>query len=234
LQINNCLVEFKKEILMKKIIIVQVIIILLAVMKSYGQVQPLNLDEIKGVAKSDEYTKLFNRYQANDTTLTTENYRNLYFGNAFRASFKAYARHDSEIVLMKYLNTNGEKADINKVLYYTQLILKDLPFSLKMIGITATAYEKLGDKNTLKLWDYKYMTLIDAILSTGDGKTHQTAFVVTSTTDEYTILEVLELNFLSQSLEQKNGKAYDLMKVEKNQYGVEAVYFDVSLFFGKK
>jgi hypothetical protein len=218
---------------MKKIIIIQVIIILLAVMKSNGQTKLLNLDEIKSIANSDKYTELFKRYQANDTTLLTEDYRNLYFGNTFRASFKANDTHDSEAVLMKYMNTNGTQANFNKVLSYTKLILKDFPYSLKMIGITTTVYGKHGNKKALRLWYYKYMTLIDAILSTGDGKTPQTAFVVTSTTDEHTILEVLGLKFLSQSLEQKNGKTYDLMKVEKNQNGVEAVYFDVSLFFGK-
>jgi len=84
-----------------------------------------------------------------------------------------------------------------------------------------------------KLWFRKYGQLVKTILSTGDGKEPGSAYIVTSTSDEYTVLDFLELKFTQQAFIEHKKKWYDLMSVRENESGIDKVYFDINLFFGK-
>lgn len=71
-------------------------------------------------------------------------------------------------------------------------------------------------------------------MSSGDGKTPKTAFIVAKITDEYSILNALRLKFKGQALISMKKKLYDLMNVAQNEYGIDKLYFDINLFFGKE
>ena len=99
--------------------------------------------------------------------------------------------------------------------------------------MTAIAYNKIGIVDSSAIWFYKYDKLIRTIMSSGDGKTEKTAFIVVKVLDEYSILNALRLQFKRQALTSKKKKYYDLMNVAQNEYGIEKLYFDINLFFGK-
>lgn len=200
---------------------------------TYGQKVPLDLDKIRKFAKTDSYDKLYQQYLANDTTLSLEDYVNIYYGQAFLDSYQPNARPDSVKELNTYLNTAGESIDFQKVLQYTQPILQKFPFNIEQILITAVAHEKLGNQGLSQRWFYKYDKLIRTILSSGDGKSEETAMVVTKVTDEYSILEALQLEFTSQTLTGNIKKKYDVMEVAPNNIGINQLYFDINLFYGK-
>jgi hypothetical protein len=216
---------------MRKILMIQ--ILTLTTLISFGQIKSIDLNKIRSLANKDSYNKLFDRFIANDTTLSLDDYVIIYYGQAFRENYKPNARHDSVKVLNMYLNNNKDSIDFHKVLSYTNMILNDFPFNIEQIYIAWIAYDKIGVKDSSDIWFYKYDRLIRTIMSSGDGKTPKTAFIVAKITDEYSILNALGLQLTGQALISKKKKSYDLMNVAQNQYGIDKLYFDINLFFGK-
>ncbi len=208
-------------------------ILTLTTLISFGQIKSIDLNKIRSLANKDSYNKLFDRFIANDTTLSLDDYVIIYYGQAFRENYKPNARHDSVKVLNMYLNNNKDSIDFHKVLSYTNMILNDFPFNIEQIYIAWIAYDKIGVKDSSDIWFYKYDRLIRTIMSSGDGKTPKTAFIVAKITDEYSILNALGLQLTGQALISKKKKSYDLMNVAQNQYGIDKLYFDINLFFGK-
>ncbi len=209
-------------------------ILALIALSSFGQKKPVDLNEIKGIANSTTYNDLFDRYRANDTTLTLDEYIVIYYGQAFRDDYKPRARHDSVRALNMHLNHSIDSIDFYKVLDYTRLILNDFPFNIEQIYIAGIAYENLVVIDSSYIWFYKYDKLIRTIMSSGDGKKEKTAFIVTKISDEYSILSAMGLQFTGQALTSKKKKHYDLMSVSQNEYGINKLYFDINLFFGKR
>ena len=207
-------------------------ILVLITLASFGQIKPIDLNEIKSIANTDTYNKLFDRFLTNDTTLSLDDYVIIYYGQAFIDNYKPNAIHDSVRALNMYLNTSRESVDFQKVLNLTKQILNDFPFNIEQIYITGIAYDKIGEHDLSKLWFYKYDKLIRTIMSSGDGKSEKTAMIVSKVTDEYSILNALGLSFTGQALTSKKKKYYDLMNVEQNDYGIDKLYFDINLFFG--
>ena len=199
----------------------------------FGQENVFNLKEIKHISKTDSYNKLFDRYIANDTTLTLKEYQIIYYGQAFQSDYNASSRHDSVKILNQYLNQDIDSINFKKVLEYSQLILSKYPFNIEQIYINAIAYERLEDYDKAKMWFFKYDKLIFSILGSGTGKSRKTAMVVTKITDEYSMLNALGLQFTGQSLIKKRGKSYDYMSVADNDMNIKGFYFDISLFFGE-
>ena len=217
---------------MKKILMIQILCIVTQF--SFGQIKPVDFNQIKGLAKTTTYNDLLNRFKANDTTLSLDNYLVIYYGQAFRDDYKPNARHDSVMVLNKYLNKGIDSIDFRKVIKYTKMILNEFPFNIDQIYFTGVAYKKLGIKDSSNIWFYKYDKLIRSIMATGDGKTEKSAFIVTKVSDEYSIINAFGFQVTGQALTNKQKKYYDLMNVAQNSYGVEKLFFDVNLFFGKR
>lgn len=71
--------------------------------------------------------------------------------------------------------------------------------------------------------------VIQSILSSGDGKTPATAFVVVSTPEEYAVARMLRVRVQSQSLiRSDDGHAYDVLTVRDPETEAErSVYFNV-------
>lgn len=200
---------------------------------SYGQYKALDLKAIKSFASSKTYDEQLTRYLTNDTTLTVDEYVNLYYGQALRDDFRAYASHDSVRVLNNYLRKSKDTIDFHKVIYYTTMILKDYPFDIERIFITGAVYDKIGFQDSAAVWFNKYHKLISAILTSGDGLSEKTAFVVTQVADEYAVLEAFRLQVTGQSLIIKKKKHYDLMSVAPNARKIKQLYFNIDLFYGK-
>lgn len=216
---------------MRKLTIIQFLVCL--TLTSIGRIKPIDLKAIKKMSITADYKNLLDRFLANDTTLQLSDYQTIYYGQAFQTNYKPNARHDSISALHKYLNSSRDSVDFRKVLNYTKQILKDYPFNIEEIFITGIAYSNLGEEDLSKVWFYKYDKLINTIMSSGDGKSEKTAFIVIKITDEYSLLNAFGFNFTGQSLVVNKKKSYDVMSVEQNNFGVESIYFDINLFFGK-
>jgi hypothetical protein len=202
-------------------------------LSSFGQSSKVDLKEVKNIAKTKSYTDLLDRFKANDTTLSQDDYVVLYYGHAYTDDYSPNGSHDSVRVLNMYLRGNVDSVNFQKVLYYTDMILNDYPFDIERIFITAIAYKRTGLTDTSDIWFYKYDKLIRAIMASGDGLSEETAFIVTCVADEYSILNAFGFQFTGQALTSKKKKFYDLMSIAENDFGVKELFFNIDLFYGK-
>ncbi|HXP75499.1 MAG TPA: DUF4919 domain-containing protein [Stellaceae bacterium] len=73
--------------------------------------------------------------------------------------------------------------------------------------------------------------LIHSIMDSGDGKTQQTAYVVISVDEEYSILRVLGLKPGRQSLVQGDGHKFDQLDATKPDGQTQSLFFNVDRVF---
>jgi hypothetical protein len=74
--------------------------------------------------------------------------------------------------------------------------------------------------------------LLKSIVASGDGKKPKTAFKVISIPEEYMTLWYLGLKPESQSMEQSDGRPFDVVKVRHQKTREEStIYFDIQAFY---
>jgi hypothetical protein len=192
--------------------------------------EPIDYDAVKRDIFDTEspfhYPELLERFAFADTTLTLEEKRYLYYGFTFDDRYSPYGMNE-ELNKIREIFAKDSLVikDHVKVAKLADDVLKQNPFNLKAISFQLTALEVLGhyEKYNLRL-DQAWM-ILDAISSTGDGKTMESAFFVTETSHEYIMLDVLGLRFGgTQSL----IHPCDYLEVQENEGGIEGVYFNVS------
>lgn len=80
----------------------------------------------------------------------------------------------------------------------------------------------------------KAADILASILSSGDGVSHEKAFVVINILEEHAVLESRGLHVVSQSLVAKNNKYYDEIVVADKSGVKSKIYFDITLFYKAK
>ena len=183
--------------------------------------------EVLAKKSNFNFEKLFKRYQLNDTTLDIVDYKYLYYGYTFTDSYEPYTQNnEQEKKINKLLDKpNPSTTDYKNILKLTTEIFKENPFDLDMIWITHISYSKLRKKTEAKKWLYKFDKIIETIFKSGDGLTVKTAMTVIDTRHEYIILSISGFEFGGeQSLVSGN---YDYLKIKKNEYNIEGLYFNV-------
>jgi tetratricopeptide (TPR) repeat protein len=75
--------------------------------------------------------------------------------------------------------------------------------------------------------------LLDAIFSTGDGKSPETAFLVQSISEEYVVALRLNCEQKGRELRQIKGRMYDVFTISCGRWwwNRRTVYFDISAFY---
>lgn len=95
------------------------------------------------------------------------------------------------------------------------------------------AYRHLG--NTKKADEHKAVAekLLEALLTSGDGKTAKTAYRVLSIREEYFIMNKLGYETRSQALVAEGDRMFDVLSgVDPNTKKEVSLYFDITSFFG--
>ncbi|WP_035647109.1 DUF4919 domain-containing protein [Flavobacterium sp. ASV13] len=170
------------------------------------------------------YPKLMDRLAKNDTLMTQDDFRYLYFGYVFQPKYNAFWRSPDEIKLREYYNKEKlETADYNEIIKLANHTLTDFPFDLKQLNYLAYIYHLKGDDESAKITSYKFHNIMNAILSSGDGKKCETGFHVLLVEHEYVMLNLFELESKGQSLV---GNC-DYLSFEKGKYNVDGVYFNI-------
>lgn len=177
------------------------------------------------------YPELLRRFEAADTTMTVEQNYYFYYGTATRPDYNPY-RFSNYDELKEALS--GDSIPEEGWRKAAQIIEKELesdPTNLRFHIYKQIVYSNLYGKESQETLDayVQVMMLFSAIMSTGDGKTPETAFHVISTTDEYGMMDMLGLSLKSQSLVERHGRSYDLMEFQENKYGLVSLYFDVTV-----
>ncbi|MBE9483705.1 MAG: DUF4919 domain-containing protein [Bacteroidetes bacterium] len=198
------------------------------------EIRPIKFKKLKKEIRKQRspfyYPVLFQRYLDLDTSLTYEEFRHLYYGFTFQDAYSPYGIPALQDSLISYLSRQELlRAEYQVAARIGGQLLRESPFRLRETFITAVAYEMAGDGKMSSIYFNFFEKQVDAIMSSGDGLSTNTAFVVIYIRDEYEMLEVLGFKF-------GGGQAllagdYDKLELEENPYGVEALYFDVSRLF---
>ncbi|PVW14261.1 DUF4919 domain-containing protein [Marixanthomonas spongiae] len=215
---------------MKKIILVSFILISFL---SYSQDWDFEKPNYKKIEKNIKnkksnlfYESLMNRFQNADSTMTLEEKRHLYYGYTFDENYSPYSRSDYGDSLRVVLQKEKlDSLDLIKVVNFTDKMLLDNPFDLNAINYQLYSLEQMGDKTTFNKKVTQLRIIVDALMSSGNGKSKKEAFYVIYTSHEYDLLSILGFQFGgSQSLIEH----YDYLTLAKNEAKLEGLYFDVS------
>ena len=91
------------------------------------------------------------------------------------------------------------------------------------------AYHKLGKESELNTW--MLGGLMESIVSSGDGKSFDTAFHVYRVEEEYDVLKYLQLYPSGQSLLEHNGDMFDYLECKNSDNEQFGVYFNITEHF---
>lgn len=207
------------------------LLLLLAVyaVQSYAQEARVDLVAVKeAVADTSYYSALEKRFK--DSGLTEpQQLINLYYGQAFQ---KDYAPYDmawlDEVSALQEAGKLMDALDIVQEVYERRPAYLPALHSLASIGRDAQA-----SKSVISSVNKRIGSLLAAILYSGNGKSPQTAFVVTSVSDEYMLMQMyFELEHSGKSFMERDGKYYEVFTVIPNEnYAAEKIYFDITLPF---
>jgi hypothetical protein len=177
-------------------------------------------------AKSDCYfPKLMQRFLANDTTMTTDQVRSLYYGYTLQKEYKPYYHNAKDSLLFTYARkVNKTTADCDTIIRLTRQSLAVFPLDLYKLNQLAYAYHMTGRNDLAHLYTLKFKQLARAIFSTGNGRTQMTAWHVISVSDEYELIYLLGLFPVDQRFVYSNC---DFISVAKNRLKVNGFYFNI-------
>lgn len=172
------------------------------------------------------YERLMERYLESDSTLTLEETRHLYYGYTFQEDFKPYRSSNYERELVPYYKKKKlNPKDYDMIIDLCNKAIAEFPFDIRQIGFLAHIYHLKGDEELSRKVSLKQHRIIDAIFSSGDGSSKETAFYVITIAHEYALMQVLGLEYTFQTL----VDGCDRFELKSG----EQIYFDVSCFFGK-
>ena len=179
---------------------------------------------IKDKKSSYYYPKLMERFVSNDTLLTNEDYQHLYLGYVFQPGYNAFWKSPDELKLREFYGKEKlEVKDYDEIIKLANHSISDFPFDLRQLNFLSYVYHLKGDDKSADMASLKFHKIINAILSTGDGKQCESGFHVILVEHEYVLLNVFEIEANSQALV---GNC-DYLSFEKGKYNVDGIYFNI-------
>lgn len=189
-----------------------------------------NYDEIEKEIKDANsvyyYSKLKQKFDSADFTMSMEEKRHLYYGFVFQDEYATeYASKNRDKFIEILHKKELTEIDYDQIISYGDSILKTCPFDLRILNYQNIVFDKRGITNRMINSSAKIRIITNAILSSGDGLTEETALYVTAISHEYDIINILGFEFGgSQSL----IKTYDYLTVKENNDKIKGLYFDIT------
>ncbi len=178
------------------------------------------------------YPELLRRFEAADTTLSLEQIRHFYYGMATRSEYAPYKMAKIDALREAFEKDTPSKEDWEKAALEIDKELETNPTNIRFHLYKRIIYSNLYGLDSERTTDAhnQVVMLLSAVTSTGDGRSKETAFHVISVADEYGIMDIFGLSPKMQSLVHgDHGQSYDVMEMEKNEYGLESMYFNITV-----
>lgn len=199
----------------------------------YSQTKEYEAPDYKVIQKNIEnkdsefyYPKLMDKLKANDTLITNDQYKHLYFGYTFQKDYHPYKTSENEKKLNSYFQKKDlKKSDYAEIIKISNAALNDFPLNLRVMNFLAYIYHLDGNEAMAKKVSHNLYGLFGAIFSSGDGRDCTTGFHVITVSHEYVVMNILQLEIASQSL---SGDC-DYLSLEKDKYKLSGVYFNIEL-----
>ncbi len=125
-----------------------------------------------------------------------------------------------------------KKKNYKKAVELAEVVL-DYEFTNRGLHLaTANAYKKLAENEKADLHSKLAEKILTALLTTGDGKSVETAYCVQSINEEYVIMRHFGYKVTSQAYIMSNMSGYDLLSGKDEKTGKDVgLYFDISGLF---
>jgi hypothetical protein len=186
----------------------------------YADIEKLTSDK----SSAFYYSNLFEKYSANDTTLSPRDYWMLYYGYYFNKAYVPLQTTEYAGRIMQVLNKPSLSAsDWKEVDRYSKMNLEANPFDLKGLNIAWIAQRQLGDSAAARVYFVKLKNIVEVILSTGDGLTESTALHVLDIAHEYDILNILGYEFDGDH--NQTAQRSDYLTVKANAQNLSGLFF---------
>lgn len=181
------------------------------------------------------YPTLLKRYMEGDSLLDLEEYRHLYYGHNFQESFSPYGSSEqlTQIRAIVQKKEEPDAGDYKEIIKLAHEGIQERPFSIDLLNYLATGYRQTGDDENFARWRHNLFGVLDAILSSGDGKSAKSAFHVAEVRDEYILVDILGFEYGGQqSLLHEGSDAFDYLTLAKNDAKLEGLFFNITRVYG--
>ena len=161
-----------------------------------------------------------------DTTLTADDYRYLYLGYSFQEDYNPYrvSFYNTAIDTL-YNRCSHTPEECKELVRYAHRILADNPFDLRRMAVLVYANNLLDNESEVLFWQARIHHLVDAIISTGDGCTPETAWYIIEPVHAYDLLNTLGVIAESYDF---CPPCYDYIQVYDLIGNARGFYFNVS------
>jgi hypothetical protein len=181
----------------------------------------------KSIHKNPEaFNTLLQRLNTNDTALSPKDYHLLYYGYQLQSSNtprQSNALSDSLLKLAR--KENPTESDYTDLIETGNQMLKENPFELSFLDRIVYANRMLGNNKMAEQLEFRLGRIIETIFNSGDGLSKETAFHVISLSNASDMLRALGFGYAGQQM--NIGPNLHFFKVEKNDFGIEGMYFYV-------
>jgi hypothetical protein len=151
------------------------------------------------------------------------------------ADYDPYGTKISDLIKEMKDAAGPEQPDCKKIVSLAQNIVEKEFVSIDAHLFAGKCYGTLGQSADAEREKVIWQGLLKSIMTSGDGKTPQTAYQVVTIAEEYIVLSTLGLQMKSQALVDKDGGSYDVMtSVSQDNPNAQevTVYFRIDRIFG--
>jgi len=172
------------------------------------------------------YSNLWKRYQQGDNTMTFIEKQHLYYGYVFHENYSPYkSTHDYKQVNAIFDKEFPTRKEWENVASLLNTSLEGEPFNIRYLYDQLIAFDKLGNTMEYERNINKIRIILDALSTTGDGLSKETAIHVIYVSSEYDFLFVNKLTPKSQALTEGG---FDVLYLKPNDENLNELWFDVN------
>lgn len=171
------------------------------------------------------YPVLLKKLKSLDTSLTKEDFRYLFYGFIFSKKYDPYEQADIEKKI-KEINLGQDFPRAQKL---CDSLLSVNPVSLTALFEKSFSTHAQGKDSLEYVSRSMYNALLRAAISSGDGKTPETAIHVISINDENEIMLFWGIKIKAETRMSKDGQTYDVFELAKNKLGMKYLFFNVTM-----
>lgn len=177
------------------------------------------------------YPTLLQKYFSVNNTFTLEEKLHLYYGFVFQSWYNPNETTIEEKEIRKVVKKKLiSKTEYRDVVQLADMILKTNPFNTYALQWKTVALFKLDRSNSVE-YDQtttQYNIIMDAILSSGTGKSRENAYWVIAVQHEYELLNYLDYTPTEQEEVQTGEQYYDYITLAENGDKIAGFYFEIT------
>lgn len=180
------------------------------------------------------FPKLKAKYEVNDTTMTSDEFRHFYLGYMFQEDYDPYRVSEyAERTDSLRLKPTHTREEIDTIIKYSQIVLEDNPFNLRQMSFLVHVLKERRKDMRAKIWEYRLEHLLAAIKSTGTGENIENAWYVIYPAHEYDLIQLLgyeatDADFIDPGIDYLSVRP-DESDTRKRDKSAKGFYFNVQI-----